>query len=334
MSPFRVAVVGLGLIGKQRAAALQELDDVELAATVDPTMESTGGIPHFASVEDLLDGPPFDAAVVAVPHDLTADIASQLLTRGVPVLIEKPLGRSVEEATMLMRLAEKCERPSFVGYNYRFLPSVRGILDAIADGTIGRLRSCDFLIGHGGHPGSAEGWKLDPVRAGGGVILDPGVHLLDLLLELLPGAKTSSVLATGGFWGTGVEEDVAMTFAGGGALATVRASHVRWINTFRLEVFGDEGYAIAEGRGGNYGPITLRVGKRWQWAKGGLPQRETECSYDFGDHDRSLADELAAIIEIWRTGASTIVPSPATFADGLRVAELSSDLYSRLTFSS
>jgi predicted dehydrogenase len=334
LSLFRVAVVGLGLIGKQRAAALQELDGVVLAATVDPTISSNGGIPHFASVDDLLDGATFDAAVIAIPHDLAATVASRLLKRGVPVLVEKPLGRSVDEAAMLTQLAQKCERPSFVGYNYRFLPSFRGIVDAIRDGTIGTLRSCDFLIGHGGNPKSAEGWKLDPVRAGGGVILDPGVHLLDLLLQLLPGATTSSVLATGGFWGTGVEEDVAMTFTDDHALATVRVSHVRWINTFRLEVFGDEGYAIAEGRGGNYGPITLRVGKRWEWTKTGLPQRETERSHDFGPRDTSLADELAAIIEIWQTGASNIVTSPASFADGLRVAELSSDLYSRLASSS
>ena len=334
MRPFRVAVVGLGLIGKQRVAALQGLEGVELAATVDPAIESSDDVPHFASVDDLLANVTFDAAVVAVPHNLATGVATRLLTRGVAVLVEKPLGLSVAEALELTRLAEKCERPSFVGYNYRFLPSVRGIVDAIADGTIGELLSCDFLIGHGGHPGSAESWKLDPVRAGGGVILDPGVHLLDLILQLLPSATPSSVLATGGFWGSGVEEDVAITFTGGRALATVRVSHVRWINTFRLEVFGDEGYAIAEGRGGNYGPITLRVGSRWEWSKTGLPQRETERSHDFGTRDTSLADELATVTEIWQTGTSTTVPSPASFAEGLRVAELSSDLYSRLASAS
>jgi predicted dehydrogenase len=251
------------------------------------------------------------------------------LAQGKPVLLEKPLGRSSTEAAELEQLARVVPRPSFVGYNYRFLPSFRGLAEAVANGTIGALRSLDMLIGHGGNPRSAEGWKLDPARSGGGVLLDPGVHLLDLLLQLMPDAESPSVAVTRGFWPTGIEEDVALAFQHENMLATIRVSHIRWINAFRIEAFGDDGYAIAEGRGGNYGSITLRIGKRWAWAQtDAATQRETEESRDFGSTDTSLQDELAAVVRLWCGGEARGRIGPATFAEGRRVADLCDELYS------
>lgn len=338
MSPLRILVVGYGLIGRQRAAAVSALSEghpVALAGTVDPVADDPSdatGAPHFRGF-DAVDPGAYDAAVIAVPHDLAGDLARRVLSIGRPVLVEKPLGLSVEEARGLEQAAAAVERPSFVGYNYRFIPTVRVLLEAVAAGRLGTLRTVDLLIGHGGHPGSAEGWKLDPARAGGGVLLDPGVHLLDLLRQLAPGVPCTHVAATRGFWKTGIEEDVVATFEHERLLATVRISHIRWVNTFRLEVIGEDGYAIAEGRGGNYGPMEVRIGRRWAWADaGGASQRETEDVRVFGSGNDSLRDELDAVIGRWtgRGDATGGVVQPATMAEALAVTELCAELYERL----
>jgi predicted dehydrogenase len=289
------------------------------------------GIAHYAHLAEL-SVDEYDAAIISVPHDLAGELAKAVLRAGKPVLIEKPLGLSGEEARILEKLATSLQMPSFVGFNYRFLPSVRDLMSAIADGELGELRSIDMLIGHGGHPASAEGWKLDPTRAGGGVLLDPGVHLLDLLMQLAPSAVCTAVEATRGFWQTGIEEDVAATFRDGKLIASIRISHIRWVNTFRVEVFGEDGYGIAEGRGGNYGAITLRVGQRWGWANvEGLSQRDTEVSYDFGLRDQSLRDELAAVVACWRgNGLPGEDSHPATMSEARRVTELCDRLYERI----
>ena len=333
--PFRVVVVGQGLIGSRRAATLAALDGVAVAATVDPLATQAAslpfGIPHFLGLEQV-DPSDYDAAVVSVPHDVATGLARQVLAAGKPVLLEKPLGVSGTEARALEGLAARLALPSFVGFNYRFLPSVRLLAGEIAAGRLGVLRNVDLMIGHGGHPGSAEGWKLDPKRAGGGVLLDPGVHLLDLLLQIAPGAACRDVEATRGFWGTGIEEDLVATFREGPLIATVRVSHVRWVNTFRIEAFGDDAYAIAEGRGGNYGPITIRRGERWAWARGdGVGQRETEHVLDFGPDDPSLADETSAVVGTWRG----VPPEndglrPATMSEARAVTELCDELYARI----
>ena len=115
-------------------------------------------------------------------------------------------------------------------------------------------------------------------------------------------------------------------------LVTLRVSHIRWINTFRIEMFGEGAYCIAEGRGGNYGPMTLRFGKRWGWAIGrGVTQQESEAVQDFGTMDMSLRDELAAVIHSWRTGrVADHNFHPATFAEARAVIELLDELYARM----
>jgi len=319
----RIVVIGLGLIGRQRAEAARRLG-VELVATVDPAAEGLAGVTHLPALDHA---PEYDAAIVAVPHHLAGDLVRRVLRAGAPVLVEKPLGLTAPEARELADAADAVDRPSFVGYNYRFLPTVREVLRRVAAGELGALRSVDFVLGHGGNPGSAEGWKLDPARAGGGVLLDPGVHLLDLLLRLAPGARPGGAVAGRGFWGTGIEEDVAAVFADGDVVASLRLSHVRWVNTFRIEVSGEEGYAIIEGRGGTYGAQTVRFGRRWAWRDSGAAQRDTEEVHDFGSENVSLDAELEAVLRAWRGEPAAPGPTPCTMDEAVAVAELCDELY-------
>jgi predicted dehydrogenase len=332
-APLRLVVIGCGLTGNKRLEAIDRLEAGTLAATIDPYRKptSTTAAPHHRSLEEL-SPESYDAAVISVPHDVAPQLIETVLSAGKPVLVEKPFATSSEVARRLELLASKLSAPSFVGYNYRFLPTVQAVVKSALDGRLGKLRSIDLLLGHGGHPDSAKEWKLDLDRAGGGVLLDPGVHLLDLLLQVAPDVSCTTVEATRGFWGTGVEEDVALVFRGESLLITLRLSHIRWINTFRMEVFGEEAYSIAEGRGGNYGRMTVRFGQRWGWSDGaGLTQQESETVHEFGVDDTSFHDELSHVIHLWRKGeASNSWPHPATFREARAVIELLEALYARM----
>jgi 1,5-anhydro-D-fructose reductase (1,5-anhydro-D-mannitol-forming) len=331
--PLRIAVIGCGFMGGKRLEAIELLEDATVTATIDSVRERAANsrAPHYRSLNEL-SPQSYDAAIIAVPHDAAPELTEAVLAVGKPVLVEKPLATSPAAGKKLETLAGRIQSPSFVGYNYRFLPAVREVMRIAGDGRLGRLRSLDMMIGHGGHPESAKGWKLDPRRAGGGVLLDPGVHLLDLLLQIAPAASCTGMEATRGFWGSGIEEDVAVTFRTEMLLVTLRVSHIRWINTFRIEMFGEDGYCIAEGRGGNYGPMIFRFGKRWGWAGGrGVTQRESEEVRHFGAADLSLRDELAEVTRSWHTGQMADHDlHPATFAEARAVIELLNELYARM----
>lgn len=324
-APVRVLVVGHGLIGRQRAAALREIASrrpVTLAGTVDPLLVEGAAEPHWSALADV-PGDAYDAAVIAVPHHLARPTALAILATRKPVLVEKPLGLTADEAREIAAAAEGAALPSLVGFNYRFLPMVREIVAAADAGQLGALRSIDIVLGHGGHPGSAQGWKLSPEEAGGGVLLDPGVHVIDIARRLAPGLAPAFAAATDGFWGTGVEEDAVAVLTEGDLIATLRVSHVRWVNTLSVQVTGVDGYAIGTGRGGTYGPQRVRFGRRWGWRDGsGRAQRETERVLDLGSEDRSLPDELDAVTALWSgTAPAPGAPRPATMAEAVAVAE-------------
>ena len=337
---MRVLVIGHGLIGKQRARALFALEKSEahaglrLAGTVDPLARAPELFPSAPHYSDLAQVPEasFDAAVIALPHHLAAAAAKRVLSAGKPILIEKPLGLNAAGAKEIAALAEPLSRPSFVGYNYRFLPTMQKVFEQLRAGYFGELRSVDMMIGHGGHPRSTEDWKLRPEQAGGGVLIDPGVHLLDLALQVAPDLVCSAAAATRGFWKTGIEEDVSAILASGRALVSVRVSLIRWVNTFRLEFVGEDGYALVDGRGGTYGSQTLRLGRRWGWNDGsGRSQRATEEVFDFGPANISLDDEMSTVALTWLTGkASSGSSHPASLAEAVRVAELCDSMYAKI----
>jgi len=337
---MRVLVVGHGLIGKQRArclAALEQSDrhaGLRLAGTVDPVprpAELFPSAPHYSALSEV-PAASFDAAVVALPHHLAQDVARQILSSGKPILIEKPLALHATGARELEALAARVSRPSFVGYNYRFLPTMQKVFEQLASGELGALRSVDLFIGHGGHPRSTDDWKLRPEFAGGGVLIDPGVHLLDLALQVVPNLTCVATEATRGFWKTGIEEDVSAVLTTSRTLVSVRVSLIRWVNTFRLEFVGEDGYALVDGRGGTYGAQTLRLGRRWAWNDGsGRSQRQTEEVFDFGAANVSLDDEMSAVALAWLSGSvSTNQPHPATMGEAVRVAELCDSMYAMI----
>ena len=338
MKPLRILVIGHGLIGSRRAEAVQLLRrtlPVELAGTVDPENRDPDlyrSVPHFSDLDEVRPDS-YDAALIALPHHIAPGVTKSVLQAGRPVLVEKPLAATSATATEIAELSQRVDRPSFVGYNYRFLPTVKALLERYRDGWFGPLRNVDMVLGHGGNPDSAKGWKLSPERAGGGVLLDPGVHLFDLLLQLEPSLRLKYVAATRGFWKTGIEEDAVALFEQQGSVATVHVSLVRWINTFRIEVFGDDGYAVVEGRGGNYGPQRLSLGRRWGWrAAGGVSQRKSEEKFDFGFEDLSFMDELRAVIGRWLGEKPVLsVPEPASLDEAVTVMKLCDELYSRVS---
>lgn len=317
---IRIATVGLGLFGRDRLKAIDLLRHrgraVELVGIHDPLSPELEAIAAqwdaraCRNLDEVVALAP-DLVIVSIPHDSAVAVTIRLLQAGLRVLMEKPLGRSLAEAH---RIAAAASSPGqlWVGFNYRFYQGIAALMADIAAGRFGRPVGLSLLLGHGGSPKDATSWKLDPVRAGGGCLIDPGVHLLDLC-RVAAGSSLQVVGGTtwGDFWRTGIEEECRLLLVGERIPSIeVAVSVVRWRSTFRMEFFGDEGYGLVEGRGRSYGPQCYRRGRRWGW-QGGTSQAESEEAVLTSDGDDSLAAELDALL-FPGTG-----PRPASMADAV-----------------
>jgi len=335
---IRVAVIGVGLIGRERLQALASLKaegrQIAIAGIYDSNRElgqSTAfeyGTSAFGSVESLL-REDLDWIVIALPHDSAVQVAHAALNSGASVLMEKPMGRDLNEAT---KLVQSGGERLHVGFNYRFYEGISHAVRDIRSGRFGKLASIEFVLGHGCAPGQEKTWKLDEVIAGGGCLIDPGVHLLDLCVQLAPnGLKTLGGSSWRGFWNTGIEEEVSLLLQAGEFSINLRISLVAWRSTFLMRINGTDGYGIVTGRNRSYGKQQYTIGKRWGWREAdsqaasevveleddGLDvlKRETEALF-FGSHEKKdwprnataqdaldvmkLLDEIRAVLGLRR----------------------------------
>ncbi|HVC20239.1 MAG TPA: Gfo/Idh/MocA family oxidoreductase [Vicinamibacterales bacterium] len=178
--PLRVAAIGVGYLGRHHARLLSALDGVALTAVVDTNraraeeIAAGTGARAFTSVREVLDD--IDAATIAVPTETHAEIALACLARGIPVLVEKPIARSLAEADAMIAAAARAGVPLAVGHTERYNPAVeaaRSLLDAPRFIEVHRL-------------GTFPERSLDI-----DVVFDLMIHDLDVTLSLVRSEVTS-----------------------------------------------------------------------------------------------------------------------------------------------
>ncbi len=202
MTPLRVGLLGCGGIAKtNHLPALRALSaEAQLGALCDldrskaeEAAQSFEFRPRiFTSLESMLAEEPLDAVLVASPNETHLPAGRAILASGRHLFCEKPLGRTAEEASQLVRLAEERGLRLQVGLQLRWHPLVLAAQEAVEAGTIGPIYygRAQMLRKRGVPP---WGRFIDREAQGGGPLLDTGVHLLDLALHLMGHPRPASV---------------------------------------------------------------------------------------------------------------------------------------------
>jgi predicted dehydrogenase len=231
MARLRLAVVGVGHLGKEHARILAGLPDAELVGVVDANPDQAHAVagrcdcPAYSDHRLLL--PLVDAVVVAVPTACHLAVAQDFLRRGIACLIEKPLAPDLEQAEALVDLARRQGAVLQVGHIERFNPAYEEVRRRAVQP---KFVVCERL-------GPFTGRSTDI-----GIVLDLMIHDLDLLRTLVP-APVRGVQAVGVSL-FGEHEDVAnarLTFANG-CVATLTASRASPVASRRMQVWAPEGF--------------------------------------------------------------------------------------------
>ncbi|MGB8993038.1 MAG: Gfo/Idh/MocA family oxidoreductase [Desulfobaccales bacterium] len=266
---MKIGIVGCGLIGNRRAQVAQALEDeVLLVADIEAeraraTAKAVGADWHD-DWQQVTNHPDIEAVIVATVNKSLLPVTLGALQSGKHVLCEKPLGRNAREAKEMVEMAQKADRVLKAGFNHRHHPAIWRAHELVQAGKIGPLVSIRAAYGHGGRPGYDQEWRGDPELAGGGELLDQGVHIVDLCRWFLGDfVQVSGMLGTW-FWHVQPLEDngFALLRTASGQIATIHTSWTQWKNLFRFEIFGRDGYLLVNGLGGSYGTETLTLGLR------------------------------------------------------------------------
>lgn len=237
---------------------------VRLAAACDPVpqrrKEAKRICPDLAVYDDyrkMLDAQDLDVVSVVTPNRFHAEQAVAALEHGAHVLLEKPPALSMAEVAKIKAAVRKSGRQLIVGFSHRFMRGNRKIHKMLADGAIGEPFMIRLRFAHSGpYPGWAKSdWFYDPKRAGGGALLDMGIHAIDQALWQLGPVRRVRAVARTMRKNIKVDDNAVLLleFASGQALGYIEVGWTSPAGFAGIELMGDRGCIVEDYQG------TLRV---------------------------------------------------------------------------
>jgi predicted dehydrogenase len=322
-APLSYVIVGCGLIGRKRALAMppgQLRYACDLNATRAAELAKThAGCTAITDYAQAFADPAVNAVIVATLNGALAPIALAAVKAGKHVLLEKPGALNAAQLRAVQAAAQKTGVGVRLGYNHRFHPALQKARELADAGALGPMMFLRGRYGHGGRKGYDREWRADPALAGGGELIDQGVHLIDLAGWFMGDFPKVEGHAATYFWDMKVDDNAFLSLrTAGGQTAWLHVSCTEWKNLFSLELYGRDAKISVDGLGGSYGPEKCTYYKM-------LPQMgppETTV-FEFPGGDGSWALELAAFAEDIRTGRT---PSPG-LPEGIRTLEIVEQIY-------
>jgi predicted dehydrogenase len=250
---MRIALFGTGWIMKFHARAVLDHPGAELVAAANWREESLARLAGEFSIprtttrwEELARDPDVDAVVIATPNALHAPQTIACLRAGKHVLVEKPMATGVAEADRMVEAAADSSAFLMIAHCWRFHEDVRRMRDRVAAGEFGEVVK---TRGYGVHAGwGPSGWFTDPGLAGGGALVDMGVHAIDTARFLLGDPLPLRVCATAGarYGSYDVDDDAILLISWSNGTNSIVESgwwqpHLEGLEA-DTEIYGTKGY--------------------------------------------------------------------------------------------
>jgi len=273
MPKTRIAVAGAGYIGQAHVGVLRSSPSCSLSAIVDPApgaaaLAAAAGVPHYASLEQLISKDPPDGIVLATPNQLHVVHAMRCIDAGLPMLLEKPLAPTFAEGERLVQMAERSGAKVLIGHHRAHSPIMAKAREVVGSGQLGRLvsvtGSATFLKPD--HYFDDAPWRREP---GAGPILLNMIHEVHNLRMLCGEIVAVQAMASHAVRGFPVEDTVAISlrFASGALgtfmLSDTAASARSWEQTSQenkaYPSYDDEDCYVISGTNGSLSVPTMRL---------------------------------------------------------------------------
>lgn len=296
----------MGKMGKIRAETIGEHEDTVLICATDPN-PPTSGFDRVKFVPDYnaVIGSDIDAVFVCTPNRFTPDVVVAALNAGKHVFCEKPPGRTVADIERIMS-AER-NNPGLklkFGFNHRYHYGIQEAKKIVDNEDYGKILWMRGIYGKGESSATGDEWRNDPAIVGGGILLDQGIHMLDLFRFFCGDFVEIKSMCTSAYWDFPMEDNAfALLRDQAGRVAMLHSSFTQWKHKFTLEIYMSDGYLVVDGM-----PSSTRsyrdewithARKHTGFAIGNPPEVSTFCNTD-----PSWKMELAEFVTCVRSGSA------------------------------
>jgi len=296
---LRVGIAGYGVVGKRRRQFIDLRSDMRTVAVCDQHFDCSGtfddGVRHYANYSSMLEREQLDALFVCLTNDVAAEATIAGLERNLHVFCEKPPGRDVSDIAAVIETERKFPHLKLkYGFNHRYHDSVREALALVQSGELGRVLNLRGIYGKSKIIDfrSPNHWRTKRAIAGGGILLDQGIHMVDLIRLFAGEFDEIHSIVSNDFWGHDVEDNAyALMRARNGVVAMLHSSATQWRHRFSLDVTLSKGTITLSGilsGSKSYGAETMTVA--WAQPDDEGDPREQTTRYN---RDPSWEDEIA-----------------------------------------
>ncbi|MBO9407294.1 Gfo/Idh/MocA family oxidoreductase [Shimia sp. R9_1] len=251
-------------MGKIRHKAMESHGGFDVVVACDTAIDPSATVPMVTRPSDVYDFAP-DVVVCSVPNIFIPDLVCTALSHGKHVFCEKPPGRNSSDVQKMIT-AERAAGGSVLkfGFNHRVHDAIEEAQKLLSAGTMGDLYFMRGVYGKAGGPDYAKNWRNDPEQSGGGILIDQGIHMLDLFQMFAGNFCDIQSFVQRKFWTEVPVEDNAFALmkTPQGVVASLHSSATQWQHTFRLELYLRNGFISVDGilsASGSYGAEVLNI---------------------------------------------------------------------------
>ena len=247
---MNVGIIGFGKMGEIRYGAIRKDGRGRVAGVFEP--HQTIALPEvklYRTAMELITDPDIHAVFVCTPNSLNKSLTIEALKTGKHVFCEKPPAFTAGEGEDILAVEQNSSGKKLMyGFNHRHHDSVKKAKELIDSGAYGRILWMRGRYGKSVDHNFYNDWRAKKELAGGGILIDQGIHMLDLFLMFAGDFEEVQALVSNLYWKIGVEDNVfAQLRNRDGVVASLHSTMTQWRHLFSLEIFLEKGYIVING---------------------------------------------------------------------------------------
>ena len=264
---LKVGIAGYGVVGKRRRQFIDKHPMLKTVAVCDRVFETAGtfddGVKYFTNYQALL-ALDLDVLFVCLTNDVAPEVTIAGLEKGLHVFCEKPPGRDVEDIARVIRVERQHPNLKLMyGFNHRYHESIQEAQRIVTSGELGSLLNIKGTYGKSKIVSYESDWRTKRAVAGGGILLDQGIHMVDMMRMFAGDFSEIHSFISNSHWNHDVEDNAyALMRTASGVVAMLHSSATQWRHRFHLELCLTKGSIILSGilsGSKSYGAETITI---------------------------------------------------------------------------
>ena len=251
---MRVAIIGLGIIGLRRKIFIDKNNFFKLTAISDikfnKKFSTRNQVNYYRNYNDLINNENLDAVFITLPNYLASRVTITCLKKNLHVFCEKPPAKSLSEIRKVKKI--KLAKKNLIlkyGFNHRYHSSIR-IAKKISDSRkFGKIINFRCVYGKSKIKTFEVGdWRSKRKYSGGGILLDQGIHMLDLILYFSGNFSEFTSYISNKYWNYNVEDNAFILMRNkNGVVASLHSTATQWQHKFSMEITFQRGFIDLKG---------------------------------------------------------------------------------------